>query len=98
MKLESSCTVPVGLAETWDFLMDIATAAKCVPGVVDVAPDGDGCYRGTLRARVGPMGMTLSGTVTVQEQEPDSARAPLPGGGPATGASAEASRPICWCS
>lgn len=75
MKLESSCTVPVGLAETWDYLMDIPTAAKCVPGVLDVTPDGDGCYRGTLRARVGPMGMTLSGTVTVQEQEPESARA-----------------------
>jgi carbon monoxide dehydrogenase subunit G len=75
VKLESSCTVPVGLAETWDYLMDVATAAKCVPGVVDVAPDGDGRYRGTLRARVGPMSITLSGTVTVQEQEPESGRA-----------------------
>ena len=78
MKLESSCTVPVGLAETWDYLMDVATAAKCVPGVVDVAPDGDGRYRGTLRARVGPMSITLSGTVTVQEQEPESGRARFP--------------------
>lgn len=75
MKLESSCTVPAGPAETWDYLMDVATAAKCVPGVVDAAPDGDGRYRGTLRARVGPMSVTLSGTVTVQEREPESGRA-----------------------
>ena len=46
-----------------------------MPGVVDVTPEGAGCYRGTLRARVGPMSMTLSGTVTVEEQEPDSGRA-----------------------
>ncbi len=75
MKLQNSCLVPAGLTETWDFLMDVASAAKCVPGVVDVTPDGADCYRGTLRARVGPMSMTLSGTVAVQEQEPDSGRA-----------------------
>ena len=55
--------------------MDVATAAKCVPGVVDAAPDGDGRYRGALRARVGPMSVTLSGMVTVQEREPESGRA-----------------------
>ena len=55
--------------------MDVANSAKCVPGVVDVAPEGDGRYRGTLRAKVGPMSINLSGTVTMQEQEPDSGRA-----------------------
>ena len=55
--------------------MDVANSAKCVPGVVDVAPDGDGCYRGTLRAKVGPMSINLSGAVTIQEQEADSGRA-----------------------
>ena len=75
MKLQNSCVVPAGFTESWDFLIDVANAAKCVPGVVDVAPDGDGCYRGTLRAKVGPMSINLSGTVTVQEQEPESGRA-----------------------
>ena len=75
MKLESSCTVPAALPEAWDYLMDVEASAKCVPGVVDVTADGDRRYRGTLRARVGPMGVTLSGTVTVQEREPDAARA-----------------------
>ena len=55
--------------------MDVETAARCVPGVVDVALDSDGRYRGSLKARVGPMSITLSGTVTVQEREPDAARA-----------------------
>lgn len=73
--MQNSCIVPAGLTESWDFLMDVANSAKCVPGVVDVAPEGDGRYRGTLRAKVGPMSINLSGTVTMQEQEPDSGRA-----------------------
>ena len=75
MKLINSCVVPAGLADSWDFLIDVANAAKCVPGVVDVASEGDGRYRGALRAKVGPMSINLSGTVTVQEQEPNSGRA-----------------------
>ena len=75
MKLENSCVVPVGRDETWDYLMDVATAARCVPGVADVASDGDGCYRGTLKARVGPMSITLSGTVKVEEQNYGKGRA-----------------------
>lgn len=75
MKLQNSCVVPAGLAESWDFLMDVVNSAKCVPGVVEAAPDGDDCYRGLLRAKVGPMSINLSGTVTIQEQEPGSGRA-----------------------
>ena len=69
MKLENSCVLPTGVAETWDFLMDVESAAKCVPGVVEVATDGDNRFHGTLKARVGPMSITLSGTVRVEEQD-----------------------------
>lgn len=75
MRLENSCVVPASREETWNFLTDVATAAMCVPGVADVAADGDNCYRGTLKARVGPMGINLSGTVRVEEQDPDEGRA-----------------------
>ena len=75
MKLQNSCLIPAGLADSWDFLIDVANAAKCVPGVIDATPEGDGRYHGTLRAKVGPMSISLSGTVTIQEQEPDSGRA-----------------------
>ena len=75
MKLQNSCLIPAGLTESWEFLMDVVSSAKCVPGVADVAPEDDGRYRGALRAKVGPMSVTLSGTVTVREREPDSGRA-----------------------
>ena len=75
MKLENRCVVPASPDETWNYLMDVATAARCVPGVVDVAADGDGRYRGTLKARVGPMSISLSGTVKVEEQDLQEGRA-----------------------
>ena len=75
MRLENSCIVPASPDETWDFLNDVATAAKCVPGVVDVSEDGKGCYRGMLKARVGPMSITLSGTVKVEERDLQEGRA-----------------------
>ena len=75
MRLENSCLVPASREETWNFLADIATAAMCVPGVVNVAADGEDCYSGTLKARVGPMSITLSGTVRLEEQDPAKRRA-----------------------
>ena len=75
MKLENSCVVPASREETWDFLTDVATAAMCVPGVVDVSSNEEGCYSGTLKARVGPMSITLSGTVRVEEQDHEQGRA-----------------------
>ena len=75
MKLQNSCLIPVGLSESWDFLLDVPMAAKCVPGVEEVAQGSDDNYRGTLRAKVGPMSITLQGTVTVREQDPGSGRA-----------------------
>ena len=35
----------------------------------------EGCYSGTLKARVGPMSITLSGTVRVEEQDHEQGRA-----------------------
>lgn len=75
MRMENRCVVPAGMDETWDFLLDVERAARCVPGVVDVASGDDGRYRGTLKARVGPIGVTLAGTVSVEEQDRESAMA-----------------------
>ncbi len=75
MKLRNTCVVPAGETEVWDYLMDIPAASGCVPGVADVSDEGGGRFRGTLKARVGPMSMTLAGTVTVEQKDPDLGRA-----------------------
>ena len=75
MKLEIHSIVPASREATWALVMDIPRAAACIPGIKDVTPDGEGRYQATLQARVGPMGMNLSGTITVLSQDADACEA-----------------------
>ena len=70
MKLENRCLVPADIQRTWDLIMDIPRAAACVPGMEEVVQEEDGSYRAGMRVRVGPMGLTLAGTLRVLEQDP----------------------------
>jgi len=69
MKLENRCLVPANFQRTWDLIMDIPRAAACVPGMEEVVLEEDGSYRASMRVKVGPMGLTLSGTLQVLEQD-----------------------------
>ena len=75
MKIEIISVVPASREATWALLMDLPRAAMCVPGITEITPDGESRYKATLRARVGPMGMTLSGTITVLSQDADAGEA-----------------------
>ena len=75
MKLQNSCIVPrrvhgeLGLSDGRGRLRQVRPRRR------RSNLDGEECYRGTLRAKVGPMSITLAGTVTVQEREAESGRA-----------------------
>ena len=75
MKIEILSDVPASREATWALVMDIPKAAACIPGIKDITPDGEGKYQATLQARVGPMGMNLSGTITVLSQDADAGEA-----------------------
>ncbi len=75
MKLENRCLVPAGREAVWDFVMDIPRAAACVPGLEQLVPEGENRFQATLKVRVGPMGLTLSGNVQVVEQDRDKGEA-----------------------
>src|SRR5438046_10573309 len=47
--------------KVWARLMDIPAAARCVPGVASVRPDGKDRYQGTLAVRLGPLRLVLDG-------------------------------------
>ena len=55
--------------------MDVPKAASCIPGIKDVILDGEGRYQASLQARGGPMGINLSGTITVLSQDAASGEA-----------------------
>ncbi|MDE0719774.1 MAG: SRPBCC domain-containing protein [Dehalococcoidia bacterium] len=75
MKLEIRSVVPASRDATWALVMDIPNAAACIPGIKEVTPDGEGRFHATMQARVGPMGMTLNGTITIVSQDAEAGEA-----------------------
>jgi carbon monoxide dehydrogenase subunit G len=63
------CVVPVARERLWDLLMDVPTVGRCVPGVESIeAVDGQQ-YRGRLGVRIGPIRLSLAGTMVLEEQD-----------------------------
>ena len=67
--------IPVERERLWDFLMEVPKVASCVPGVEAVEAVDESAYRGSLRVQVGPIRLSLQGTVAVEEQDRASWRA-----------------------
>ena len=68
MTFTQECVIPVAHERLWDFLMDVSSVSRCVPGIRDVEPAGDNTYRGDLEVKVGPIRLALQGTITIEEQ------------------------------
>ncbi|HVR89297.1 MAG TPA: SRPBCC domain-containing protein [Candidatus Limnocylindria bacterium] len=68
MKFAHRVRIDAPRDRVWALLMDLPAAAACVPGVRDIATDGDG-LRGTLDVRIGPVKLALAGRVSVAERD-----------------------------
>jgi len=68
MKLEHTVSIDAPRARVWEALMDLPGAARCVPGTRDIAADGD-LVRGTLDVRVGPVKLSLAGSVVIENRD-----------------------------
>jgi uncharacterized protein len=77
MNFHHTVVIPAPRAKVWEFLLDIPRVGKCIPGVEKVEPLGDNKYKGTVKQRVGPIGVTLDGTMTVVETEEQAGRAAM---------------------
>jgi carbon monoxide dehydrogenase subunit G len=61
--------VPVERERLWDFLMDVPRVARCVPGIETLEAVDEGAYRGRLGVRIGPIRLSLDGTMAIEEQD-----------------------------
>ena len=77
MNLSHRITIPAPREKVWSFLMDIPRVGKCIPGVEKVEPQGNNRYQGTVKQRVGPIGVTLEGTMTIVEADEQAGRAAM---------------------
>ncbi|MSQ06115.1 MAG: hypothetical protein EXR54_08565 [Dehalococcoidia bacterium] len=65
MKLEHRCLVPAGRDAAFDLVLDIPRISPCIPGLKEIAPDGQDRYRAVMQVRVGPMSFNLTGVIQV---------------------------------
>ena len=65
MKTERSLVLSGSRSEMWNLLMDIDRVGACFPGVEDLTRVDDSSYQGTMKIRVGPVSLTVKGTLTV---------------------------------
>lgn len=77
MKLSHVDTVAAPLERVWAAVMDIPSAARCVPGVAAVTPAGPDKYKGSLLVQIGPVRLVLDGDITVTSRDDAAHRASL---------------------
>jgi carbon monoxide dehydrogenase subunit G len=70
MQLDSSFTVRADPDTTYRFLLDVNQVAACVPGVSSVESTGNDEFTGTIKVKVGPIGVTYRGTATITTRDP----------------------------
>ncbi|HEY2043651.1 MAG TPA: SRPBCC family protein [Jatrophihabitans sp.] len=76
MQLEHSFTVPVDIEQAWEVLLDIERVAPCMPGAALETVDGDD-FTGSVKVRLGPIGLTYKGKASFVEKDAAAHRAVL---------------------
>src|SRR5437773_10885183 len=69
MKFTNSAMVAAPKDKVWARLMDIPAAARCVPGVASVRPNGKDRYQGTLAVQIGPVRLVLDGDFAIDARD-----------------------------
>ena len=77
MIVDQQVTIAAPVDRVWEFLMDIPAVSKCVPGVQSFQAIDDDTYEGALKVKVGPIGVTLQGRVTVVERDRENYRSAM---------------------
>jgi carbon monoxide dehydrogenase subunit G len=69
MKFEQTIDLPGASPDrVWDFVMDVPSMAKCIPGCSSVEDLGDNHYKATVKIKVGPIGLTLASDISIVEK------------------------------
>jgi len=69
MKFEHQIAIEAARNKVWAVLSDFPQAASLMPDVSEVRELEDGSYEGTMRVRVGPIGLNLTGTIEIEQDE-----------------------------
>jgi carbon monoxide dehydrogenase subunit G len=74
VQLEHSFTVPVGIDDAWQILLDIERIGPCMPGATIESVDGDD-FTGSVKVKLGPINLTYKGKASFLEKDEAAHRA-----------------------
>jgi len=77
VEFDNSFEVPLPPADAWVVLMDIRRIAPCMPGAELTETVDDHTWKGRVHVKFGPVQMTFSGTVSMDERDDAAHRAKL---------------------
>jgi len=66
-KIEEGFEVQAPVQRVWEYLIDPARVAVCLPGAELLESRGDGSYLGAVKVKVGPVAMSYKGVVRFTE-------------------------------
>jgi carbon monoxide dehydrogenase subunit G len=77
VQLDHAFSVRADPDATFAFLLDVNRVAGCIPGVAGVEERDPDTFLGTLRIKVGPVGITYKGTATIVSRDAEGRSATL---------------------
>ena len=81
LKIEERLTVSAPPERVWEFLLDPARVAACLPGAQLDGLEGERTFLGTMKVKVGPVLMEFKGKATMSEVDEAARRVMLTGTG-----------------
>jgi len=93
MQLEHTFTVPVGVKQAWDVLLDLPRIAPCLPGAALTEYSEDG-FTGTVKVKLGPISLTYRGKGSFTERDETARRVVIDASGRDTRSSGTAAATI----
>ena len=69
MEIEQRARISRPVEEVWAFLADAKAVAECIPGASLTDELGGGRYRGTFKARLGPVSSNLEGESLLERDD-----------------------------
>jgi carbon monoxide dehydrogenase subunit G len=65
VKFEQSIDLDADPQRVWDFVMDVPSVAKCIPGCTGVEEIGPDKYKAVVKVKVGPIGLSLASEISI---------------------------------
>jgi carbon monoxide dehydrogenase subunit G len=67
--LENTIEIPAPIERVWDYMLDVERVAPCMPGAELTETVDDRTWRGKVAVKLGPVSLSFSGTVVMQERD-----------------------------